>query len=60
MRQTTSRIQELQHGRVTFWRLKEFWSPEAQSHAFSPDGVHLSDVGQKKLYSNIRAAVIAT
>lgn len=53
-------IQELPHGRATFWRLKGFWSPEAQSQVFALDGVHLSVMGQKKLYSNIRAAVVAT
>ncbi|XP_060579506.1 uncharacterized protein LOC132736397 [Ruditapes philippinarum] len=56
----STNIQALPHGRATFWRLKGFWSPEAQSQVFALDGVHLSVMGQKKLYSNIRAAVVAT
>lgn len=54
----SSQIRALHHDHITFWRLKGFWSPEARSHSFLPDGIHLSDVGQKKLYSNIRAAVV--
>lgn len=56
----SSRIQMLPHDHVIFWRLKGFWSQEATKQSFSLDGVHLSDVGQKKLYSNIRAAVVHT
>ena len=56
----SSRIQSLHHDHVIFWRLKGFWSPTAQLQAFSPDGVHLSDAGHRKLYNNIRAAVVHT
>lgn len=59
-RMLSASIQALQHDQAIFWRLKGFWSPEAKSLSFSVDGVHLSDVGQRKLHSNIRAAVVHT
>ncbi len=42
------------------WRCKGFWSPEVQHEAFSWDGVHLSNIGQRKLFSNIKAALVTT
>lgn len=55
----SSKLQQLPHNRATFWRLKGFWSGPAQQEAFVEDGVHLSTVGHKKLYHNIRAAVVS-
>lgn len=56
----SERLKGLAQQNATFWRLKGFWSPEAQSTAFHADGVHLSDIGQRKLYHNLRAAVVST
>lgn len=53
-------IDDLPLNKVKFWRCKGFWSIEAQSLAFSEDGVHLSGHGQQKFYANIRAALVAT
>ncbi|KAH3701603.1 hypothetical protein DPMN_076592 [Dreissena polymorpha] len=45
--------------RAFLWRMKGFWSPETKNKNFASDGCHLSDDGQFKLLSNIRAAIIA-
>ena len=54
-----TQLLQLPHNRAIFWRLKGFWSGPAKQEAFAQDGVHLSAVGQKKLYNNIRAAVVS-
>ena len=53
-------INSLATKNTTFWRLKGFWSPDAKATAFLSDGVHLSNMGQRKLYHNLRAAVVTT
>ena len=45
--------------RARMWKIKGFWSDEAQTSAFAADGVHLSDEGNRKLYNNIRMAVVS-
>lgn len=42
----------------TLWRLKGFWSVASQQTAFAADGIHLSPAGNRKLFSNVRAAMI--
>ena len=45
-------------GFATLWRLKGFWSDEAHKAAISADGVHLSQIGNRKLFNNLRAIVV--
>lgn len=48
------------HSWCRFWRLKGFWAPGVKASVFAPDGCHLSDAGNRKLYTNFRAAIITT
>ncbi|KAH3703656.1 hypothetical protein DPMN_078697 [Dreissena polymorpha] len=41
------------------WRLKGFWTISSKERNFAKDGCHLSSQGQRQLYRNIRAAVVA-
>ena len=47
------------NGHAYLWRLKGFWSPDCAIKNFARDGCHLTDAGNRRLYSNIRAAVVA-
>ena len=47
------------HPQVYFWKLKSFWTEDCKIRHFSPDCCHLSDAGQERFLSNIRAAVVA-
>ena len=40
------------------WRLKGFWQQEAIATSLSEDGVHLSQIGNNKLFHNIRTAIV--
>lgn len=40
------------------WKLKGFWSTASQGTAFSLDGTHLSRLGNKKMFNNVRAAIV--
>lgn len=43
---------------ATLFRLKGFWSEGSETSVFHTDGVHLNDVGNQKLYNNIRGSII--
>jgi lysophospholipase L1-like esterase len=45
--------------RSYLWRMKGFWSTACKQRNFATDGCHLSNSGQLRLISNIRAAVVA-
>lgn len=53
------RLNRTEHKRSYLWRLKGFWSDACKEQNFSEDGCHLSDSGQLRLMSNIKAAVVA-
>jgi hypothetical protein len=45
---------------ITFFRLTGFWSSESQQRVYFPDGVHLSEEGNKKYYNNLRAYIVSS
>ena len=54
------RIKSSSGEKVTFWRLKGLSSYTTRHTGLSNDGTHLSRLGQRKLFNNIRAAVVAS
>lgn len=44
---------------AALWRLKGFWSKACQETVFAADGTHLSPLGNRKLYNNLRAAMVS-
>ena len=53
------RLNHTDHHRSYLWRMKGFWSPTCKHSNFAADGCHLSDAGQLRLISNVRAAIVA-
>ena len=44
---------------ISLWKLKGFWAKETLPSVIHRDGIHLTPLGNRKLYSNIRAAVVS-
>lgn len=55
----STHLRTFPQNRVHLWRLKGFWSPKAERNYLHVDGVHLSRHGQRRLFHNIRAALVA-
>ena len=53
----SEKLNNARHRRSHLWRLKGFWMPSRDM--FADDGCHLTHAGNKKLASNIKAAVVA-
>ncbi|KAH3862764.1 hypothetical protein DPMN_025738 [Dreissena polymorpha] len=55
----SERLKLVSDSRACLWRFKGFWSISSKERKFAKDGCHLSSQGQRQLYRNIRAAVVA-
>ncbi|KAH3833698.1 hypothetical protein DPMN_107010 [Dreissena polymorpha] len=55
----SERLRSVLDSRACLWRLKGFWTISSKERNFAKDGCHLSSQGQRQLYRNIRAAVVA-